>query len=143
MTAAQDFAEKSLDTFKDRMRISTTDENELNNLKKMLCASYIAILRLVGIKDNPDESDEELIFERARYVYNDALDEFLHNYEQDIRYAWLSHHLDDEEIDEEKLLVIKSEKLVRIQLRQITGPCELQLLSTVLVLIILLMEEMD
>ncbi|MEO3686473.1 hypothetical protein QK916_02895 [Lactococcus lactis] len=102
MTAAQDFAEKSLDAFKDRMRISTTDENELNNLKKMLGASYIAILRLVGIKENPDENDEELIFERARYVYNDALDEFLHNYEQDIRYAWLSHHLDDEEIDEEE-----------------------------------------
>lgn len=102
MTAAQDFAEKNLDAFKDRMRISTTDENELNNLKKMLGASYIAILRLVGIKENPDESDEELIFERARYFYNDALDEFLHNYEQDIRYAWLSHHLDDEEIDEEE-----------------------------------------
>ena len=100
MTAAQDFASKQLEAFKNRMRISTNDASELENLKRMLSASYVSILQLVGIEDNPNECDIELIFERARYVYNDALDEFLHNYENDIHYAWLNHHLEQEDSEE-------------------------------------------
>ena len=108
MATAQEFAESKLDAFKNRMRISTTDAGEIENLKTMLGASYIAILRLVGIKDNPDESDIELIFERSRYVYNDALDEFLHNYQEDIRYAWLSHHLEEKSEETEKAEEVSS-----------------------------------
>ena len=50
MTAAQEFAEKSLDEFKDRMRISTTDENELNNLKKMLDVAPVCKLNLLSLE---------------------------------------------------------------------------------------------
>ena len=79
------------------MRINTSDPDELANLTKMLIASYTSILRLVGVIDATDPEVEELIIERSRYTYNDALDEFLDNYGNAIRNVFLANQVDDTE----------------------------------------------
>jgi hypothetical protein len=96
MSEAQVFAESNLSDFKARMRIATNDEGEMNNLKSMLSASFVVVTSLVGVNTADDEDVKELVFERSRYVYNDAADEFLNNYKQDIHYAYVAH-LDETE----------------------------------------------
>ncbi|MBL3715607.1 hypothetical protein GHK52_01970 [Lactococcus garvieae] len=91
MDKAKSWANENLEDFKQRMRISTTDSDELANLTKMLVASYTSILRLVGVSDASDPEVEELIYERSRYVYNDALDEFKENYRHNIRDIYLAN----------------------------------------------------
>ncbi|MDC0825450.1 hypothetical protein [Lactococcus petauri] len=104
MEQAEKWAINNLEAFKHRMRISATDENEIDNLNLMLATSYISILRLVGVKDASDLEVKELIFERARYVYNDALDEFEGNYRKNIYYLWLAHKPnEEEEVDSDKI----------------------------------------
>ena len=75
MADAKTWATNNLSSFKQRMRISTEDSDELANLTDMLTASYTSILRLIGVSDASDPEVKELIFERSRYTYNDALDE--------------------------------------------------------------------
>lgn len=75
------FADKNLQAFKDRMRITSGDEDE--RLKRMLASSIVATTSLVGATEL-DEMLTELTFERARYVYHDALDEFQKNYADEI-----------------------------------------------------------
>lgn len=75
------FAEKNLQAFKERMRITSGDEDE--RLKRMLASSIVATTSLVGATEL-DEMLTELTFERARYVYHDALDEFQKNYADEI-----------------------------------------------------------
>lgn len=101
--AAEKWSTDNIESFKHRMRISTTDKNEIENLKSMLAASYISILRLVGVDDASDLEVKELIFERARYVYNDALDEFEGNYQKNIYYLWLAHKSDEEDKASDKI----------------------------------------
>ncbi|MDR2976863.1 MAG: hypothetical protein LBV19_06080 [Streptococcaceae bacterium] len=84
LTEAQEFAKEQLDTFKTRMHITTDDASEMKRLTDMLESSYTAILRRVGSPNASDPEVRDLIFDRARYIYNDALDEFLPNYKQDI-----------------------------------------------------------
>lgn len=76
-----EFADKNLQAFKDRMRITSGDEDE--RLKRMLASSIVATTSLVGATEF-DEMLTELTFERARYVYHDALDEFQKNYADEI-----------------------------------------------------------
>lgn len=76
-----EFVEKNLQAFKDRMRITSGDEDE--RLKRMLASSIVATTSLVGATEL-DEMLTELTFERARYVYHDALDEFQKNYADEI-----------------------------------------------------------
>ncbi|MCZ8492216.1 hypothetical protein, partial [Lactococcus lactis] len=83
-------------SFKQRMRISTEDSDELANLTDMLTASYTSILRLIGVSDASDPEVKELIFERSRYTYNDALDEFKENYKQNIRDVFLANQPTDD-----------------------------------------------
>lgn len=72
-----------LDAFKLRIRVFGDQEDI--NLTTMLTSSYVAVARLVGLDDlSTDRQAEELVFERARYVYNDALDEFMQNYNSEI-----------------------------------------------------------
>lgn len=99
MSDATDWASANLNAFKQRMRISTNDPDELANLTRMLVASYTSILRLVGVLDATDPEVEELIFERTRYTYNDALDEFKENYKQNIRDVFLANQQEDESED--------------------------------------------
>ncbi|EEK77724.1 hypothetical protein bcere0009_33670 [Bacillus cereus R309803] len=55
------------------------DEDE--NLKRILSASNQELTRICGSYDmNNDEAFKELVFERSRYVYNDALEYFNENF---------------------------------------------------------------
>ncbi|WP_437177575.1 phage gp6-like head-tail connector protein [Heyndrickxia camelliae] len=72
-----------LKEFKDRMHISHTSEDD--NLKRLLSFSAIAIKSSCGEFDIYGEKDtdvrgKELVFERTRYVYNDALEYFEDNF---------------------------------------------------------------
>lgn len=96
MADAKTWATSNLNSFKQRMRISTNDSDELANLTDMLIASYTSILRLVGVPDASDPEVKELIFERSRYTYNDALDEFKENYKQNIRDIFLANQPTDD-----------------------------------------------
>jgi hypothetical protein len=98
MSNAETWADDNLNSFKQRMRISTNDSDELANLTDMLIASYTSILRLVGVPDASDPEVKELIFERSRYTYNDALDEFKENYKQNIRDVFLTNQSSVDEV---------------------------------------------
>ena len=54
---------------------------EDDNLKRILSASVKALIRSCGDYDiDNDEEFKELVFERSRYVYNDALEYFETNF---------------------------------------------------------------
>ena len=103
MSDAETWASSNLKSFKQRMRINTEDPDELANLTKMLIASYTSILRLVGVIDATDPEVEELIYERSRYTYNDALDEFKENYAQNIRDVFLANQPEESEESDDKI----------------------------------------
>lgn len=85
---ANQFVETHLDSFKLRMRISHDAEDD--NLVMMLSASVRAIAKLTGSHQVSDEF-VELVMERARYVYHDALDEFRTNYDDEIHDLYLAN----------------------------------------------------
>lgn len=103
MSDAETWADGHLKSFKQRMRINTEDPDELANLTKMLIASYTSILRLVGVSDATDPEVEELIYERSRYTYNDALDEFKENYKENIRDVFLANQSEESEGSDDKV----------------------------------------
>lgn len=72
-----------LEEFKERMHISHSSEDD--NLKTLLSFSISAIKSSCGEFDINGEKDtdqraKELIFERTRYAYNDALEYFDNNF---------------------------------------------------------------
>nr|DAS09476.1 MAG TPA: Head Tail Connector Protein [Caudoviricetes sp.] len=87
------FVDKNLQAFKDRMRITSGDEDE--RLRRMLASSIVATTSLVGAT-KLDEMLTELTFERARYVYHDALDEFQKNYADEIELQTFLNSLKEE-----------------------------------------------
>ena len=103
MSDAETWADGHLKSFKQRMRINTEDPDELANLTKMLIASYTSIIRLVGVSDATDPEVEELIYERSRYTYNDALDEFKENYKENIRDVFLANQPEESEGSDDKV----------------------------------------
>ncbi|MGM2415610.1 hypothetical protein ACS2MN_19455 [Bacillus cereus group sp. BceL062] len=67
-----------LQQFKDRMRLG---DDEDDNLRRILFASNEALIKDCGSYDiNTDETFKELVFERSRYAYNDALEYFAENF---------------------------------------------------------------
>ncbi|MFJ7585604.1 hypothetical protein [Bacillus cereus] len=71
-----------LQQFKERMHLG---DHEDDNLKRILSASNKALIRSCGNYDiNTDETFKELVFERSRYVYNDALEYFNSNFLSEI-----------------------------------------------------------
>lgn len=67
-----------LQEFKERMHLG---DEEDENLIRILSASNKSLMRICGDYDiNQDEEFKELVFERARYVYNDALEYFQTNF---------------------------------------------------------------
>jgi len=67
-----------LGEFKERMHLGD-QENE--NLRRILSASVVALQKVCGAYDiSIDEDFKELVFERSRYVYNDALEYFDTNF---------------------------------------------------------------
>jgi hypothetical protein len=71
-----------LQQFKERMHLG---DHEDDNLERILSASIVALKRACGDYDiGTDESFKELVFERSRYVYNDALEYFNENFLSEI-----------------------------------------------------------
>ncbi|MEK4922385.1 phage gp6-like head-tail connector protein [Cytobacillus sp. FSL R5-0569] len=68
-----------LTEFKERMRISHSSED--NNLKRLLSFSYAYLIDKCGEFDiNQNLLGKELVMERARYSYNDAVEFFEDNF---------------------------------------------------------------
>ena len=63
--------------FMTRMRL---DDSEDGNLERILKASYSDLRRICGDYDMTDDVFKELVFERSRYAYNDALEYFYTNF---------------------------------------------------------------
>lgn len=87
---ASAFAREQLQAFKLRMRIFHDVED--GELTRNLKASITAVAKLVGA-DSVDDALTELAFERARYVYHDALDEFQENYANEIETLYLENKI--------------------------------------------------
>lgn len=83
--------------FKERMHLG---DDEDPNLNRILSASVKALKRMCGDYDiNTDESFKELVFERSRYVYNDALEFFNTNFLSEINNLGISKALEEGEPD--------------------------------------------
>ena len=81
-----------LQEFKDRMHLG---DHEDSNLKRILSASNQELTRICGDYDiNTDEVFKELVFERSRYVYNDALEYFNMNFLNQINSLGMQKALD-------------------------------------------------
>lgn len=72
--------EENVNEFKARMRVY--HDHEDNRLKSMLDNSYAFLANKCGdfSMDAPNEG-KELVFERTRYVYHDAVEYFDENYQ--------------------------------------------------------------
>ncbi|ASN72257.1 hypothetical protein 3F8_12 [uncultured Caudovirales phage] len=86
-----------LQEFKDRMRLG---DDEDDNLKRILSTSNKALLRVCGDYDiDNDEEFKELVFERSRYVYNDALEYFDKNFLSQINSLGIDKALEEIKLD--------------------------------------------
>lgn len=73
--------EDILKEFKDRMRLGSGEDD---NLKRILSASYEDLKEKCGEYSFDDERFKELVFERSRYSYNDAIEYFNLNFQSQI-----------------------------------------------------------
>lgn len=91
-----------LTEFKERMRLG---DDEDANLMRILTASHQALYKVCGGRDiKVDEEFKELVFERARYVYNDALEYFDTNFLSRINTLALSSALEEVEGDSDETI---------------------------------------
>lgn len=73
-----EITEELLAEFKERMKLS---DDEDNNLTRILKASVEDLIEKCGQYDvHTSERFKELVFERSRYAYNDALEYFDTNF---------------------------------------------------------------
>jgi hypothetical protein len=87
-----------LNEFKQRMHFDGDHEDE--NLLRILNASVADLTRICGNYDvNTDETFKELVFERSRYVYNDALEYFNTNFLNQINGLAMSKALEKDDSD--------------------------------------------
>lgn len=71
-------------------------DHEDDNLERILSASNKALIRSCGNYDiNTDETFKELVFERSRYVYNDALEYFNDNFISEINSLGIDKALEE------------------------------------------------
>jgi len=88
-----------LTQFKERMHFGDYEDS---NLERILSTSVKALIRSCGDYDiNQDEEFKELVFERARYVYNDALEYFNDNFLTEINSLKIAKALDEIELEED------------------------------------------
>lgn len=77
-----EISDRILGEFKDRMKIFHSTEDD--NLKQLLSSSLVALNHACGIFDMSYIQGKELVFERARYAYNDSLEFFSDNFQTEI-----------------------------------------------------------
>lgn len=88
-----------LQEFKERMHITHSIEDE--NLKRLLSFSIIDLTAKCGAFDlATNEKAKELVFERTRYAYNDALEFFDDNFLSLITSLGISTALEGVVLDE-------------------------------------------
>ncbi|MNP65635.1 hypothetical protein D3C76_1612410 [compost metagenome] len=75
------------------------DYDEGGNLQRILQASHDDLRRICGDYTIEDSTFKELVFERSRYAYNDALEYFHGNFLTQINNLMLSKVLEGEEED--------------------------------------------
>lgn len=86
-----------LTEFKDRMRLG---DHEDDNLIRILSSSNAELKRICGDYDiTTDEVFKELVFERSRYVYNDALEYFNTNFLNQINSLGIAKALEEGDTD--------------------------------------------
>ena len=86
-----------LQQFKDRMRLG---DDEDDNLRRILFASNEALIKVCGSYDiTKDVTFKELVFERSRYVYNDALEYFTKNFLTEINSFGIAKALEEIKLD--------------------------------------------
>ncbi|KMY49567.1 hypothetical protein [Peribacillus loiseleuriae] len=86
-----------LTEFKERMHLGD-DEDE--NLIRILSASNVELKRICGNYDlNTDEVFKELVFERSRYVYNDAIEFFNDNFLSQINSLGITKALEEDDFN--------------------------------------------
>lgn len=74
-----DISDDLLKQFKDKLHILHDDEDD--NLKRLLSFSYEILCEKCGFFDiDNNEQGKSLVFERARYEYNDKLEYFDTNF---------------------------------------------------------------
>lgn len=81
--------------FKERMHLG---DDEDDYIKRILSSSTEDLTRICGDYDiNKDNTFKELVFERSRYVYNDALEYFHTNFITQINNLSIAKVLEGEE----------------------------------------------
>ncbi|PES17538.1 MULTISPECIES: hypothetical protein [Bacillus cereus group] len=92
-------SDEILQEFKERMHLG---DEEDDNLKRILSTSNMALLRVCGDYDlNNNEEFKELVFERSRYAYNDALEYFDKNFLSQINSLGVDKALEETKLDGE------------------------------------------
>jgi len=82
-----------VEEFKIRMKLS---DDEDDNLKRILEASVEDLTAKCGVFDiTVSKRFKELVFERSRYVYNDALEYFDNNFLSQVTALGFSRALED------------------------------------------------
>lgn len=90
-----------LSSFKDRMHLS---DDEDGNITRILKASVVDLTAKCGEHDiSTDERFKELVFERSRYVYNDALEYFDTNFLTQILALSLDHALSSQSVEGDRV----------------------------------------
>ena len=92
MSITDVITDQILNQFKERMHLG---DEEDDNLRRILSASFKVLQRLIPGTDLGDEEFKELVFERSRYVYNDALEYFNNNFSSNITSLQLAKALEE------------------------------------------------
>lgn len=80
-----------------KLRMKIFHHTEDDDLKRILSSSLIALNHSCGTFGFDNEMGKELVFERARYVYNDSLEYFADNFSTEIMNLSLSLMKNDTE----------------------------------------------
>lgn len=93
-----DVSSDLLEEFKERMHITHSSEDD--NLKRLLSFSIVDLQEKCGpFEIEKDLRAKELVFERTRYTYNDALEYFNDNFLSQINSLGLSIALKESDSD--------------------------------------------
>lgn len=93
-----DITDEIIEEFKERMHLTGSYED--NNLRRILSASVKALRGSCGDYEISNEEFKELVFERSRYAYNDALEYFEDNFLHRINKLALDKALEKIELKE-------------------------------------------